>query len=347
MKRRSIPVTAAILFAAVGGSISAAGSVAALPVGEAEIIFSLPAGNHPEGIAFDRSGNIYLGNRREGTDVTFEILRISPDSDVSTFAVLGTEAGADPTGAGLLGLTTDPPGNVYAALVSSDPALHGVWRISADGSERSRLPGSQQMDFPNALTFDPRGNLYVTDSFEGAIWRFPGSESGSLWTEHELLEPFPFDPAGIPLPGANGIAFSPPNHLYVANTEKGLIAQVPINLQDGSAGEPTLVAQAFELLTVDGLAVDVTGQIHGVIPAFAVLGISPLVRVDPATGDTVATVDSSAFGEFDFPLSLAFGRGARDHQSVYVANGDLPFLPGGPGPGITQANVGVSGFPVS
>lgn len=318
-----------------------------LPAGEAHIIFGLPAGNQPEGIAFDRSGNVYLGNRRqEGTDVTFEILRISPDNDVSTFALLGTEEGADPTGAGLLGLTTDPGGNVYAALVSSDPALHGVWRISADGSERSRLPGSQQMGFPNALTFDPRGNLYVTDSFDGAVWRFPGGDGGALWIQHELLEPAPDDPLGIPLPGANGIGFSPPNHLYAANTEKGLIAHVPINLLDGSAGEPTLVTQAFALLTVDGLAVDATGQIHGVIPGFAVLGTSPLVRVDPATGDTVPTVDPSAFGQFDFPLSLAFGRGARDHESVYAANGDLPFLPGGPGPGITQANVGVAGFPV-
>ncbi|MGH3079353.1 MAG: SMP-30/gluconolactonase/LRE family protein [Gaiellaceae bacterium] len=316
-------------------------------MGEAQFIFGLPAGNFPEGIALDRSGNVYLGNRRlEGTDVTYEILRISPENDVSTLALLGTEAGSDPTGRGLLGLATDPPGNVYAAIVSFDPALHGVWRITADGSERSRLQGSEQMGFPNALAFDPRGNLYVTDSFDGAVWRFPHSESGSLWIEHELLEPFPFDPAGIPLPGANGIAFSPPNHLYLANTEKGLIAHVPVNLSDGSAGEPTLVAQAFELLTVDGLAVDATGQIHGAIPAFVVLGTSPLVRVDPATGD-ISTVDPSEFGEFDVPLSLAFGRGARDQKSVYVANGNFLNIPGGPGPGITQANVGVPGFPVS
>jgi hypothetical protein len=328
---------------APAGSLGTSG----LPVGEAQIIFGLPAGNFPEGIALDRAGNIYLGNRRlEGTEVTYEILRISPGNELSTLAVLGTEDVVDPGGSGLLGLTTDPRGNVYAALVSSDPPLHGLWRISADGSERSRLPGSEQMGFPNALTFDPGGNLYVTDSFDGAIWRFPAGESGSLWIEHVLLEPFADDPAGVPLPGANGIGFSPPNHLYVANTEKGLIAHVPINLLDGSAGEPTLVAQAFELLTVDGLTVDAAGQIHGAIPGFTVLGTSPLVRVDPVSGDTVPTVGPSAFDEFDVPLSLAFGTGARDHESVYVANGDLPVVPGGPGPGITQANVGVPGFPI-
>jgi hypothetical protein len=346
-----IGVTAALLVA-VGGSVTAAGTASSfasteIAVGQAEVILSLQDGNFPEGIAFDRSGTLYLGNRRlEGTEVVYEILRISPDDELSTFALLGTEDGVDPTGSGLLGLTTDPRGSVYAALASSDPDLNGVWRVSADGSERSRLPGSAQMGFPNALSFDPRGNLYVTDSFAGVVWRFPGAGSGSPWVHDELLEPFPFDPAPVPLPGANGIAFSPPDHLYVANTEKGLVAHVPIN-PDGSAGEPTLVAQTLSLLTVDGLAVDAAGQIHGVIPAFAVLGTSPLVRVDPASGDTVQTLDSSAFGEFDVPLSLAFGRGARDHQSVYVANGDLPIVPiPGPGPGITQANVGVPGFPV-
>jgi hypothetical protein len=68
--------------------------------------------------------------------------------------------------------------------------------------------------------------------------------------------------------------------------------------------------------------------------------------VSTQRGEVVPTVDPSALGEFDVPLSLAFGSGARDHESVYVANGDLPIIPGGPGPGITQANLGVPGFPV-
>ena len=96
------------------------------------------------------------------------------------------------------------------------------------------------MTFPNALTFDQRGNLYVTDSFGGAVWRFASGRAGRLharhagqpWARHQLLAPAPDDPFGFPLPGANGIAFAPPNRLYVANTEKGLVAEVPINVGD-------------------------------------------------------------------------------------------------------------------
>jgi sugar lactone lactonase YvrE len=246
----------------------------------------------------------------------------------------------------VLGLATDVRGNVYAALVTFDPTTHGVWRISADGSQRSRLPGSEHMVFPNALTFDPRGNLYVTDSLGGAVWRFPEDQTGALWIQDELLEPAPDDPLGVPLVGANGIGFSPPNHLYVANTEKGLVADIPIDLADGRPGEPTVVAAGFDLLTIDGIAIDADGKIHAVVPGFSVLGTSPLVRVDPNTGITTPAVDPGAFGEFDVPLSLAFGKGGRDRTSVFVTNGDLPIVPGGPGPGIVQANVGVPGYPV-
>ena len=158
------------------------------------------------------------------------------------------------------------------------------------------------------------GNLYVTDSFGGAVWRFPlvdtrrhpAYRTGRPWAEHELLAPAVDDPLGFPLPGANGIGFDRPNRLYVANTEKGLVAQVPIN-RDGSAGEA--VAVATGLATADGLAVDARGGVHVVIPGHAILGTSPLVLVDPRTGNTTAGVAPDEWGEFDVPLSLAFGTG--------------------------------------
>ena len=316
-------------------------------VGEARMLFPLPDGHHPEGVAIDRQGTIYLGDRRpEGGLWVSEVLAIAPDGSASTLAALAEMETEDPGGTGVLGLATDPQGNVYAALVTHDPSTHGVWRIGRNGWDRARLPGSEQIVFPNALTFDPRGNLYVTDSVGGAIWRFPaGGGQGELWAEHALLEPDPQDPFGFPLPGANGIAFHPPDTLYVANTEKGLVARVPIEL-DGRAGQSTLVASGPALLTIDGLAVDARGGIHAVIAGHAVLGTSPLVHVDPATGTTTSPLAAGQDEDFDIPLSIAFGRGARDSQTVYVTNSDLPGLPPEHHkPGVVEANVGVPGFP--
>ncbi len=321
-----------------------------LPVGDAQSFLRLDPGNHPEGIAVGDRGIVYLGNRRDdGEHFVSEILAIARDGSVSTVARLAElELDGNPGDDGVLGLAIDSRGAVYAAVVSPDPAVHGVWRIECHGSRRSRLPGSERMTFPNALTFDARGNLYVTDSFGGAVWRFPRDGTrrhpaygtGLPWAEHELLAPSPDDPLGFPLPGANGIGFDRPNRLYVANTEKGLVAQVPIN-RDGSAGEAVVVATG--LATADGLAVDARGGLHVLIPGHAILGTSPLVHVDPRTGRTTAGVAPGEWGEFDVPLSLAFGTG-RHRTTVFATNGDLPGIPPEERlPGVVEVNVGVPG----
>jgi sugar lactone lactonase YvrE len=282
-----------------------------------------------------------------------EILKINPDGRVSLMATLGVTATGD--GEGVLGLATNDNGDVYAAVVDFTPDatdIHGVWQIRRDGSVIERLAGSESIVFPNALTFDRSGKLYVTDSYGGAVWHFGESKPLTPWVQHDLLAPDADDPVGFPLPGANGIAYfpHPTPHLYVANTEKGLIATILIH-GDGTAGEVTVLADTgvFGLLgTIDGVAVDIRGDIYGVIPGHAVLGTVPLVRVDARTGTIDSTVtDAAEFPEFDVPLSLAFGV-KRDHRTVFVTNGDLPDVapegPGETGPGVVQVLVGVPGF---
>jgi len=336
-------------------------------------VLKLPAGDHPEGVAVDRAGNVYLSNRRfAGAVRQAEILKVSSTGPAT--AVTRLPDTTDPQGNGVLGLVTDRAGNIYAALDSRDPSSRGVWRVRADGSTPERLPGSEHMSFPNALIFDPAGNLYATDSHQGAIWRFPlpDPKTPAPWTQHEFLSPFTFDPFGIPLPngdvqslplpGANGIAFFPPNQLYVANTERGLVVQVPIE-SDGRAGKPRIVAGEPvasdpelwlpdpRLWTMDGIAVDAEGQIYAVVPGCVVLSqvtglpLAPLVRINPVNAEISGTaVPSNAF---HVPLSLAFGRGANDRRSVYVTNAALfaDLFPGA-GPGLVRANLGVPGFEV-
>lgn len=213
-----------------------------LPPGRVETILPLPPGDSPEGIALDKHGNIYVSNRRtDATGRVSEIRRITPDGAVSVFATLPS---ASPDASGVLGLITDPSDNVYAAYVTQDPATHGVYRISRDGSVVERLAGSEAIIFPNALTFDARDNLYVTDSFGGAVWRYGRDETFSLWVQHGLLEAVPVEGAPFPIPGANGIAFFASNKLYVANTSQFSITRVRI-APDGSAGGVEMLAQGL------------------------------------------------------------------------------------------------------
>ncbi len=321
-----------------------------LALGEMQTILELPVGDNPEGIAID-GPNIYVGNRRfveRGEVFVYEseILKIRANGRVDLFATLPDSLA---TSNGVLGLTTDRQGNVYAALDTGDEATRGVWKFSKTQSTSERLAGSENMAFPNALTFDDAGNLYATDSLRGEVWRFTsdGPAPQLPWAQDELLEPVPLDPFG--LPGANGIAFFS-DVLYVANTGKGLVAQIPIN-PDGSADDAELLAFNDCLLTADGIAIDKNGDIHVVIAGYILLELlfgdvcAPLVRIDATSGEITQTIfDDPEDPQFDVPLSLAFGTIGPERESVFITNGDLPIIPFGQGPGILQVGVGVDGF---
>jgi sugar lactone lactonase YvrE len=216
---------------------------------------------------------------------------------------------------------------------SFNPTTQGVYRVAKDGVTE-RLPGSEVIVFPNALAFDKQGNLYVTDSASGAIWRIPRGGSAQLWLQHNLLAGLGEIP-GYPPIGANGIAYWH-RSLYVANTEKGLIVQVPI-LTGGDAGEPQIIAQGPELYGLDGIALDVHGNIH----AMLVLQ-SKLVQIDPVDGQITEVL--TADDNLDEPASLAFGTGKGNRQSVFITN--FSVLPPGYGPAVLKFDLGVPGLPL-
>ena len=241
-----------------------------------------------EGVAVDKVGNVYVSVREGGHG---KILKFSPTGQGSLFADLG------PGDVG--GLAVDAPGNVYAATPT------GVFRVSRRG-KAVRLPGTEQIVGANALAFDSRGNLYVTESSlapraadlspqsslgQGGVWRITPRGDVDLWLESELLSGT-CTVLGVPV-GANGIVYLHSSGrggptassrcaghggaLYIANTEKGLILRVPI-LPDGSPGLlDTWVSQIEEpyplfgtLPTVpDGLSVDIHGNIYAALVACA------------------------------------------------------------------------------
>lgn len=308
------------------------------PPGQVKSILTLrPLVDIAEGIAISHRGHIFISNTRlENDSRVCEILEVALDGTFTVFATLDPSV-VDEFGVGLLGLAFDSQGDLYAALPSFNPGTHGVWRIRS-GGQAERLQGSRQMIQPNSITFDPRGNIYVTDSADGAIWRFPGGGRGKLWIRHALLAPDP--EFGI---GANGITFVPPRDLYVSNTDLALIARVRIR-KDGKPARPEVVAAGDELLTIDGLVADARGNLHAVIAGASIFGTSPLVQVDPATGEISPSLARASV--FDFPTNLAFGRRPRDAMSVYVVNsGVFPEERPEAAPGVIRVAVGVPGAP--
>lgn len=285
----------------------------------------------PEGIAVDKQGNLFVSIAPLG-----QIRKISPEGVETLFYQF-------PVGSQMLGLAVDAPGNVYACVFAGGPGIgdQGVWRISRNG-EATRLPGTENIFLPNALAFDKQGNLYVTDTYRpgsnpiaGAIWRIPRRGDATLWLEDAAFLGGLGQIPGYPPLGANGIAFRH-NVLYVASTEKGLIAQIPV-LPDGSPGALSVVAQGPQLSMIDGVALDVHGAIYA-----ALIGQNQVVVVDPASG--AVTQLAGPDDGIDGPASLAFGTGKGERQSLYFTN--YAVLSSAPHPGVLMVDVGVPGMPL-
>lgn len=334
---------AAILSACEGATPLLGPSVPPLaPLGAAGfplgLLATFDAGELPEGIAVSKAGDLYVGISTTG--VIYRLRPGQPGSGDIERSVVATP------GAGLLGLAVDARGNIYAAVASFDPATHGVWRIDADGAA-DRLAGSAAIFFPNALAFDDRGSLYVTSSsgppagvdtwVDGQIWRVPPGGPAELWLQHPLLTGTGSPLTAPPFPlGANGIAYRA-GELFVANTEKGLLAVVPI--EGGNPGMPTVLADGFSFL--DGLALDVHGNIY-----LLEIGLTRLIRVS-ADGDHVESL-AGPFDGVHFATSLAFGTGRGDRQSVFLANAAFPQLPhpAPVGPSVLKVEVDTPGLPL-
>ena len=284
-------------------------------------LFDPSKGEFPEGVAVDKRQHLYVG-----LALTGEIRRFDPQGAPSTLTTL-------PVGAGfLLGLATDAPGAVYAAVASFDPATHGVWRVERDGLQE-RIAALPPNGVPNALAFDNTGDLYVTDSALGAIWRIPRGGGLELFVQHPLLEPQGCSFA----PGANGLALSQ-RSLLVANTCSGRIVRIPIT-HDGSAGAPTTLIERNDLIGADGVALDVRRNIYVVMfggPAGGrLVRISPDGRLEELAGEADGLTG---------PASLAFGTGRDSRKAMFITNFDL--FSTTPNPTLVRVDVGIPGQPL-
>jgi sugar lactone lactonase YvrE len=202
--------------------------------------------------------------------------------------------------------------DLFGGLVSFAPEVQpGIYRATAAGAPATLFAKHPDMVFPNGLLFDDGGQLYVTDSAAGAVFRISPTGEVTRWASDALLtgakDTCGPNSVGVPFDiGANGIVLKN-GAFYVSNTDRATIVRIPL-LADGSAGAPATFAgpSCAELGGADGMAVAPNGDI-----IVAVNHQNKLVRVDGA-GHVSPLVASSAL---DFPTSLTFAGGA-----LYITN---------------------------
>ena len=244
--------------------------------GKAELFATLPDGvRFPEGItANPASGDIFVGTFDVGS-ANNQLLRFDRRGRLEASRAFGNTP--------LLGLEFND-GKVYIAAVGdfsgtgsrivriaanfdSTTAIEEVAPIPAIGAPAPRVVpnpdgSADTITFgnaarvPNALTFDRAGNLYVSDSFQGAIFRI---DSPAICAPACVAATVAHDPllatAGFPPFGANGIAFNRDDSaLFIANTGDDRVLKL-----DMASGQVTVFAESIN--GADGLALDERGRL--------------------------------------------------------------------------------------
>lgn len=297
----------------------------------------LPDGaRFPEGIAANPvSGDIYVGTFDFGPNSN-AVLRYAHNGKL----LAQKSMGASP----LLGLGFGPDGKVYilnagaltggtskvqriAAAFDANTAVEDVATVPSigppaprtvgnpDGSNDVITFGSAGAPAPNGMVFDSAGNLYFSDSFQGAIFRIANAATCTAPCAVSVVAHDPLlATAGFPPFGANGLALSADGGtLYIANTGDNRVLKM-------NMASKTVSVFAESLHGADGLLFDSSGRLWvATNQADQLVALNANGRAILKVGDFEGIGRDGAPRGFLFPASMAIVG-----DSMYVTNLALP-----------------------
>jgi hypothetical protein len=209
--------------------------------GHVQRFASLPPGSpNPEGITADRYGDIYVSGFGPGSSGPGKVFVFGHEGRLKRVLQVANSTNA------LLGLAFSASGE----LLVVDFGANQVLRVNPYTGESSVfMPSPAGAGGLNALTSDKAGDVYVSDSFAGVIWR-TGRNGGPAteWKRDPLLTT-----TGFPPFGANGLQFNnDESALFVANTGNDAIVRIASSA--GVAGAASVFTQSIN--GADGLMID-------------------------------------------------------------------------------------------
>jgi sugar lactone lactonase YvrE len=276
--------------------------------GAVERFATLPDDTHnPEGITADRHGNIYVA--------TFDVTKSGGPGDLLVFGPGGRllrHLKVHGSSNLLLDLAFHPITGVLLVIdfgnqqvLTVDPQTGATTKFTSFPT----LPGSSGAG-PNVLTFDHAGNVYISDSFQGTIWRTgPNGGAPTAWVTDPLLTT-----TGVPPFGANGLAFdNAGDALFVCNTGNDSVVRIPV-AAGGNASTPA--AFAYGVNGCDGLIIDEDDNLWlAANQADEIVVLNPSGRVIAKLGDFDGLDRHGTPRGLLFPASLV-----RHGHHIYITN---------------------------
>lgn len=286
--------------------------------GGVERFATIPPGpGHPEGLAADSHGNIYAA--------TFEFP--PAPNKIHAFRPNGQHRFAIDVAFSPLGMliTPEPDGSLWVADFGNGRAVQFRPPFSAASTPFRTIAvcagpasGTSTPCGLNAFALDASGDLYVSDSFGGRIFKIDlPSGTVSPFFSHDLLKP---GSHGFPPFGANGLAFSASyDALFIANTADDRILRLAI--AGGAPGALTTFAESVN--GADGIVFDAQGRLWvAANQADELVALNSKGRVVARRGSFRGFDKDGAPKGLLFPASPVISRGA-----IYVTNLALALTP--------------------
>ena len=313
--------------AVVAATLMAILSLAA-PVAAAEVtsLVNVQFPNDPESIAIDHDGNIFVS-----APLANKVLEVRRGTTQATaFATLPGN---------VLGVRLDERGNLFIGVLGA-----GIFEVPEDTTTPIKVaspPAGSPEFFWNGMAFGRHGDLFVSESHFGEIWRLSEDGSFTRWFSGAALVGtvlpgpcglvHPAVAAGFGAIGANGIFFNKSGEMFVNNTDLGTVVRISVN-RDGSAGAASVIAgPSCDLWGADGGAFDNNDNLY-----IAANSGNQIIKLEP-DGHFSVFSDSKLL---HFPTDIAFGvRG--DRKVAFITN--LALTSGFADGGIVTLDIGTPG----